>query len=80
LSFPGWFTAWLATMLAPNPLYCDARPRPLPLSALVFYTLATMHAVTSAGSAKARLEKTMSPAQIAAADKRVYAWQAKPEP
>ena len=51
-----------------------------PVSALVFYTLATMHAVTSAGPAKARLEKTMSPAQIAAADKRVYAWQAKPEP
>lgn len=51
-----------------------------PVSALVFYTLATMHAVKSAGPAKARLEKTMSPAQIAAANKRIYAWQAKAEP
>ena len=51
-----------------------------PVNALMFYTLAAVHAVKSAGLAKVRLEKSMSAAQIAEANKRVYAWEAKSEP
>lgn len=50
-----------------------------PVTALVFYDLAAVHAIKGAITAKARLKKSLSAAQVAEADKRVLAWRPKRE-
>lgn len=50
-----------------------------PVTALMFYTVAAIQGIRGAKLAKAQLEKSMTAAQIAEAEKRAYAWRAKPE-
>jgi TPR repeat protein len=50
-----------------------------PVTALMFYDLAAIHAVKGAVIAKARLKEAMSPADVAEADKRMVAWRPKRE-
>jgi TPR repeat protein len=50
-----------------------------PVTALMFYDLAAVYAIKGAITAKARLKKSLSAAQVAEADKRVLAWRPKRE-
>jgi TPR repeat protein len=50
-----------------------------PVTALMYYDLAAGRAIKGAISAKAQLMRSLSAAQVAAADKRVLAWRPKRE-